>query len=88
MQRQFDNGEESYENRKTVKFCLLIVVLCLVSLSYVGQTQALEEFIHVDIEPYSNTKLVWLRIETYFVTSITYQKQSTVRLFSQHHHLK
>ena len=43
---------------KTVMLCLSIAVLCLVSLFYVGQTQALEEFIHVDIEPYSNTKLV------------------------------
>ena len=38
---------------KTVMLCLSIAVLCLVSLFYVGQTQALEEFIHVDIEPYS-----------------------------------
>ena len=42
---------------KVVKL-FLITVLTLISLFSVGQAFALEEFIPVDLEPYSNTKLV------------------------------
>ena len=43
---------------KLVKFFILIALLCAVSLCSVGTATALEEWIHVDIEPYANTKLV------------------------------
>ena len=43
---------------KLVNLLLLIAVLCTITLFSVDQTQALEEFVYIDIEPYSNTKLV------------------------------
>ena len=43
---------------KWVKLFTLIALLCVVSLFSVGIAAALEEWIHVDIEPYANTKLV------------------------------
>ena len=43
---------------KLVKWFTLIALLCAVSLFTTGIAAALDEWIHVDIEPYSNTKLV------------------------------
>ena len=51
---------------KLVNLLLLIAVLCTITLFSVDQTQALEEFVYIDIEPYSNTKLVghkWWTLE-------------------------
>lgn len=41
-----------------IKLVVLIIVLCAITFFYAGQTYALEEFVPIDIEPYSNTKLV------------------------------
>ena len=43
---------------KNDKTFLLLAVLCIATFCYIPHTLALEEFIHVNIEPYSNTKLV------------------------------
>ena len=43
---------------KLFKGFTLIALLCAVSLFSARIATALEEWIHVDIEPYSNTKLV------------------------------
>ena len=43
---------------KLVKLFLIIAVLCAVTLFCARQTLALEEFVPIDLEPYSNTKLV------------------------------
>lgn len=43
---------------KLVKLLILAAFFCAVSLFSTGIATALDEWIHVDIEPYSNTKLV------------------------------
>ncbi|MDE0636284.1 MAG: hypothetical protein OXI43_10605 [Candidatus Poribacteria bacterium] len=43
---------------KLDKLFLIIALLCAVTLLYVGQTFALEEFVPIDLEPYANTKFV------------------------------
>jgi hypothetical protein len=43
---------------KLVKLFPLIAVFCVVTLFGAGQTLALQEFVPIDLEPYSNTKLV------------------------------
>ena len=43
---------------KLVKLFMLAAFCCAVSLFSVGIAAALDEWVHVDIEPYSNTKLV------------------------------
>lgn len=43
---------------KLVKLFVLTAFCCAVSLFFVGTTVALDEWVHIDIEPYSNTKLV------------------------------
>ena len=43
---------------KLGKLLILIAFFCAVSLFSVGIATALDEWVHVDIEPYANTKLV------------------------------
>lgn len=43
---------------KLDKLFLIIALLCAVTLLYVEQTFALEEFVPIDLEPYANTKFV------------------------------
>ena len=43
---------------KLVKLFMLTAFCCAVSLFSVGIAAALDEWVHIDIEPYSNTKLV------------------------------
>ena len=43
---------------KLVKLFMLTTFFCAISLLSVGIADALDEWVHIDIEPYSNTKLV------------------------------
>lgn len=43
---------------KLGKIFVIIVVLTTIIVFSIGQSYALEEFVPIDIEPYSNTKLV------------------------------
>ncbi|MDE0017024.1 MAG: hypothetical protein OXU51_12600 [Candidatus Poribacteria bacterium] len=43
---------------KLIKLFMLTTFFCAISLLSVGIADALDEWVHVDIEPYSNTKLV------------------------------
>ncbi|MDE0086643.1 MAG: hypothetical protein OXU23_13070 [Candidatus Poribacteria bacterium] len=43
---------------KLVKLLLIITMFCAVTLFGIEQALALEEFVPIDLEPYSNTKLV------------------------------
>ena len=47
----------NWRNKMKVVKLFLITVLTIISLFLVGQVCALEEFIPVDLEPHSNTKL-------------------------------
>ena len=43
---------------KLVKWFILIALLCVVSLLTTGIATALDEWVHVDLEPFVNSKLV------------------------------